>query len=346
MGPPRSLLLTGATGFVGGTILSRLLASSHADVHELSITALVRKQSQADILAEQGIQTEVLAGGLDDTEGLLELAQQYDIVLNGATGFHAPSSKAFIKGLALRKQERAAEVFYVHLSGTSNLAVGDATGRGGELRHFSDKYQGIFEYEVAREADDPYEQRTADVAVVEAGEEFGVRTYIIMPPLIWGTGAGYFKKVSQQIPRLVRNAVQHRRLEYVAPGTSSLGHVHVTDLAALFEVVLARSIEDSSLPAGRNGYFFANTGRHAWKEVAEKLAVVGHDRGILDSPVAVPLDLGSAAARFFDSDAVKTERTHASTSSTIAERGREIGWKPEKTEEDWWAGVGEALDTA
>ena len=200
------------------------------------------------------------------------------------------------------------------MSGTSNLAVGDVTGLGGERRTFSDKDEDIYAHQAGVDACQPYAQRTADLAVIETSEDLSVRTYIIMPPTVWGQGTGHFHRVSHQIPMLIRQALKAGRVEYVAPGSSRLGHVHVVDLASLFELVVARAIADPALPSGRNGYFFANTGSHSWLEVAEAIAKAGHELGVFRSMETVALSLSEAAPKFMGGDETRTEQTLASTS--------------------------------
>lgn len=134
-----------------------------------------------------------------------------------------------------------------------------------------------------------------------------------MPPTVWGRGTGFFKQSSHQIPLLVRNAVNAKRAEYVADGLSGIGHVHVADLATLFELVLARAVADPALPAGRKGYFFANTGRHTWKEVAERIGKIGYELGVLDSAEAFSIDLTEATPKFADGDEAHIERILASS---------------------------------
>ncbi|KAL6414297.1 putative nad dependent epimerase dehydratase family protein [Ilyonectria robusta] len=343
MSPPLSLLLTGASGFVGGTVFSQLLNSSNEIINSLSITTLVREESQANVLQKNGIKSVILPRGLDDTEGLTKLASQFDVVLHTATGFHPESAKALIAGLAMRGSRGDFEPVFIQLSGTTNLSVGDVTGHGGKCLTFSDNDEGIFEYELEREALRKYSQRTTDVTVVETGERLSIRTYIIMPPLVWGRGTGYFNTGSQQIPMLIRNAISAGRSEYVAPGTSALGHVHVLDLATLFEAVIARAVVDPSLPAGRKGYFFAGTGRHSWKEVADRIAGVGVKLHVLKDAEATPINLTDAAAKFWNGDEIHTERIQASSSQTRAEKGYELGWQPTKTEHEWQACIQEAF---
>lgn len=199
------------------------------------------------------------------------------------------------------------------LSGTTNLSVGTVTGAGGDSIPFSDQDGGIYEYEVKRENISPYAQRTTDVTVVSMGESLGIRTYIIMPPLVYGQGTGLFNQRSQQIPMLIRNALQSGRAEYIAPGTASIGHVHVEDLAALFVAVIVEALAKPELASGRNGYFFAGTGRHSWVEVAQYIATDGYALGALESANAAPIDLTAAAAKFWEGDEIHTERILASS---------------------------------
>lgn len=134
-----------------------------------------------------------------------------------------------------------------------------------------------------------------------------------MAPLVYGRGTGYFKKGSQQIPLMIGNTIKAGRSEYITPGTATVGHVHVTDLASLFETVLARSLSDPSLPAGKNGFFFANTGKHTWGEVAKAIAKAGHTLGKLKWDEAVGIDLPDAATKFWGGDQRHTEYILASS---------------------------------
>ncbi|SPO05467.1 related to NAD dependent epimerase/dehydratase family protein [Cephalotrichum gorgonifer] len=336
MASQTSLLLLGATGFIGGTVLTQLKTSELKEVKSLAVTALVRKQGQADLLRDKGVDAVVLPGGLDDTEGLANLASQHDVVVQAAYGYHPASAEALISGLARRQKERGGSPFYVQVSGTTSFAESDLSGGAGrEGRGFSDKDEGLYEYEVAREEELSYVQRALDVRVVRAGEELGVRTYLVVPPHVYGRGTGYFNRASQIIPFMAKNALQAGKVEYILPGTSRYGYVHVEDLATLFEVTIARALEDPGLAARRRGYFFANTGEYTWFELAEAITRAGHELGALSSAEPAPVELGSPGVKPWGVDDAMTERVFASSAITRAERGYEIGWRPSKTEEDW-----------
>jgi len=52
-----------------------------------------------------------------------------------------------------------------------------------DTKIYSDK-EDIYEYELKREKEETYGQRVADIATIQAGEEFGVKTYLVVPPTI------------------------------------------------------------------------------------------------------------------------------------------------------------------
>ncbi len=65
-----NVFITGATGFIGGTIAARLLAAGHR------VSGLVRNPAQADALAALGIAP--VAGTLDDRDLLIAQAHAHE----------------------------------------------------------------------------------------------------------------------------------------------------------------------------------------------------------------------------------------------------------------------------
>ncbi|KPM43221.1 hypothetical protein AK830_g3314 [Neonectria ditissima] len=328
MAPPR-ILLTGATGYVGGSVLSQVLNSSKFSIKPDAITAVVRRPGDANLLKEKGIRT-LLVGSLDDLEALTAAAASHDIVINTSTGFHTASAKALISGLGNRT-DPSQEVHFLHLSGTSNISRQDITKRWPELRTFSDQSDDLYEYEKQRESHDTYPQRATDIAVVELGIKAAVKTYIVQPPLIYGRGSGFFNKQSQQIPTLIRNAVKNGYAGYVGDGTSNIGNVHVADVARLFEQLVASILAGQSPPAGRQGFYFANTGTQTWIETVAHIGTVGFELGVLKDAKARSISLQQAAEQIFNGDEDLTENVFASSSSSKAEKAAQLGWKPQET---------------
>ena len=108
----------------------------------------------------------------------------------------------------------------------------------------------------------PYHQRQSDLTVVETGLDFGVKTYIIMPPTIYGIGTGHFNQQSIQIPAMIRSALKTKQAEVLGDGKASWDHVHVVDLANFYECAVQKLLAGEDLPSGRKGIYFAANGHH------------------------------------------------------------------------------------
>jgi uncharacterized protein YbjT (DUF2867 family) len=95
-------------------LLSQLSTSDPA-IKGSTISAIVRRQSQADVLKAKGINP-IFVKDLDDTDELTKAARDHDIVINTADSFHPPSAKALILGLGERKKQTGGKVYFIHVS--------------------------------------------------------------------------------------------------------------------------------------------------------------------------------------------------------------------------------------
>lgn len=95
-------------------MLSTLLASSNERVKKLQISALVRRQDQADKLSQLGV-APILFKDLDDFEAIRRAASEHDVVINTASGFHVGAAKALVEGLGDRKKKTGKEVSIIHV---------------------------------------------------------------------------------------------------------------------------------------------------------------------------------------------------------------------------------------
>jgi uncharacterized protein YbjT (DUF2867 family) len=80
----KSLLLTGASGFLGGSVLSSILASTSTAVKGLRISALVRSKTQGEWLITQGVEP-IYFKDFSDTEHLRKAASEHDGEFTGNT---------------------------------------------------------------------------------------------------------------------------------------------------------------------------------------------------------------------------------------------------------------------
>jgi len=90
------VFVIGATGFIGGTALTRLLQSPDWS-KKYTITVLLRDSSRSSLYTSLGLST--LTGSLDDSDLLTTTSSESDIVLNFADADHLPGTQAILAGL-------------------------------------------------------------------------------------------------------------------------------------------------------------------------------------------------------------------------------------------------------
>ncbi|KAI0419452.1 NAD(P)-binding protein [Xylaria grammica] len=332
---PTKVLVTGVTGYIGGSILSHLLSNAQFS-QDLEISVLTRDDDRAKAFSSDNLKVFTIRD-LDDFEAIKAASSQNDVVIHTASGYHTRSAAALIEGLGVRqKQNPNARVYYIHTSGTSNLGDRPVTKIYSESRVFSDKDQDIFAYLKMREHLEPYAQRTTDIVVVETGKRENVPTTIIMSPTIYGTGSGKYNRLSIQYPIQMKTAAQKGRAEYVGDGEGVWDFVHVLDLAELYGLVLADWVQQKrTVPVGEQGIIFSATGEATWKEVAEGISKAGVEIGRLQNVETRSVGLKEAAQEWTRGDEQLCELGWASNSRTRAEVAKELEWKPSRTKEDW-----------
>lgn len=220
-------------------------------------------------------------------------------------------------------------------SGTSSLGDRPITGTYTETRVFSDE-EDIYEYQRRREDGEKYQQRTTDLVVFEKGEAAKIKTYILMSPTIYGIGSGLFNRTSIQIDAIMRAA---RRVGYtpvVENGAAEWDHVHIEDLASLYELVLANVLAGKDIPSNKKGLYFNENGHHSWREISERVAKTGKELGYLPSDEVreLPLDVAAPTLSKTWTPAV-AELGFASRSRTEAHLARKLGWSPTKSRKDF-----------
>lgn len=181
-------------------------------------------------------------------------------------------------------------------SGTSNVGDRPITKEYIETGYpLSDKKLNIYEYEKMRDENVPYAQRTSDVVVTELGVEYGVKTYILMSPSIYGIASAPLHEFCHT-PGLIRLALTLGQAAVVGDGSAIWDNVHITDVANLYKFILSKIIEGADIPFGKNGIYFVQEGEHSWRELAQLVAEAGYKLGALETTEIRDLTLEEAGS--------------------------------------------------
>lgn len=277
------LFITGGTGYIGGSFLHLMLNRGYLDRFEIAV--LVRKRTDAQRLQALGV-TPVL-GTLDDSELLRAEAMHAVAVLNTASCDHVPSARALARGLADRAALAGERPILIHTSGAGVLSD-PSSGTG--VAPDQDGAPVWDEADWALHAAIPPRapHRLVDLEVFAAAKTGQVRTYLVVPPTVFGTGLGEFANArpSIQIPRLMHQALMHGRSPMVGEGLNQWANVHVADLAELYLVLLEAALNDTA-PEGLQGLYYPVTEHFEWRVVSERIGEVLFARGLIETPAPV-----------------------------------------------------------
>jgi nucleoside-diphosphate-sugar epimerase len=282
------VLVTGATGYIGGSIAERLVASGH------DVSGLVRSANKIPLLKERGIQP--VSGTLDDAEILAGAADAADAVIHAASADHPASVVTLVSAL-----ERTGKTL-IYTTGSGIAADSAAGEHAGSAAIDEDTY---FE---------PVPFRRPRVAMIrfvrEAAIDKGVRSIVICPSMIYGTGRG-LQPDSDQLPKLMALSKQLGAGVYFGKGLNRYSNVHIDDLVDLYVLALEKA------PGG--SFFFAENGDASFKDIAERIS-----RALGLGGKTVSLSVEDLVRQYGDAGRYGV----TSNSLVSAVNARRLGWSP------------------
>jgi nucleoside-diphosphate-sugar epimerase len=346
----KKILLTGATGFIGGSILSHLLNSPEPAIRDAQFSCLLRGADRAEKLSSAyGDRVKpILYEGNEDLDTIVAVAAQHDIVINATMGFHPPSAEALVKGLAKRQAATGHEVWIIHTSGVSNIGDKPITKPGLPIRIFDDSADDIYDHQKALENEQPYAQRTTELGVIDTGLALGVNTLSIMSPTIYGPGTGLFNQSSAQT-LFLKATLDRKKASVIGDGESVHGHVHIADLVELYKIVLLDVLNNNGqhLPSGKKSIIFSSHGEHSKIREAKLVAAAGHELGLLPDETVEHLSPEVGAREIlphvglFTQEQIEVagpqiiEAVLAFNAETVPNVAYGLGWKPLRCEDAW-----------
>ncbi|KAJ7193548.1 NAD-binding protein [Mycena pura] len=322
-------LLTGATGYIGGSVLNRFLGHPQAD--SFHFTVLVRDPKKAESFRHMGMTAVV--GSHSDAPLVEKLASEVDVVIATADCDDLDAANATLRGLKKKYETSGVAPIFINTSGTGVLAE-DSKGMYASTVVYDDSDADQIESLAPTQM-----HRNVDLAITAADAEGYIKSYIILPSTIYGlaTGrlvdAGIQNPHSMQIPDLISASLDRGRGGMVGEGKNLWPNVEIHELADLYILLYDAIISNPSVGHGREGYYFGASGEHSLYDVGKAIgeALVALGRG--DS--AQPTTFSQAELdKYFKGSAYL-----GSNSRCRATRSRSIGWKPVKTTSDMLASI-------
>ncbi|CAH0054038.1 unnamed protein product, partial [Clonostachys solani] len=268
-----NILITGATGYIGGSVLSGLLSSDKPRFEKSQIFVAVRSERHVKTLSELGVKVALidLTDEVSVSEGVLN--NEIDFIIHTASALEPGQAKNLIAALGKRHNATKKDVFFIHTSGTSawSSAFGSTYGLVKDTDPLFEKEKAIA---------DSFPVRQTDVAVIEEAEKAGVTSFIIPPPIIYGRGDGPWNQMSAMIPAAINAAISRKVVEKFPTDARTMG-THISDLTAYYLRLIEKILEGADLPSGKQGYYFPIAHRFSWWDVLDRIAKVLEARGLV-----------------------------------------------------------------
>ncbi|KAH9945053.1 NAD-P-binding protein [Epithele typhae] len=323
-----SIFLTGATGYIGGAVLARLL--THPRAASFDITALVRSEAKGALLQKKfGVKT--LVGALDNVDEITAASEASNVVIHTANCDHLPSAQAILAGMKARYTKTGEVPVLIHTSGTGML-VDDARGA-----FLSETIYDDMDLESVKSISPSAFHRNVDVPIVEADVAGYVRAYIVSPSAIYGVAkhalvdAGIANRFSLTIPIQARIAIKRGHPVVVGEGKGAWPVVHIDDTAEfyiqLFDAVLGGGRE--TVGHGAEGLYFLENGELTWGAMAHSIGQAMAASGFVSGPALAPKPLTTPEqlVELFGNEIVGW--IFGSNARCKANRARaQVGWKP------------------
>ena len=206
------VLVTGATGFIGGRLAERLTLQKHARVR-----ALVRNPNRADRLKSQGV--EVVEGDVTDPESIQQAVNECEAVFHCAALIHdataTPEGFRRVNVEGTRKMLEAAAIAsvarFIHLSSIGVYGV--------------NPLRGTRETDPHQSSGDPYcdSKIEAEQVVLDIADETQLPAVIIRPANVYGPRSSFWTVA-------LIDMIKTGHLRLIDGGSGMSNHVYIDNL--------------------------------------------------------------------------------------------------------------------
>ncbi|KKK20212.1 hypothetical protein ARAM_001734 [Aspergillus rambellii] len=322
-----NILITGASGYLGGTLLARWTSARLPPYRKLY--ALVRNDKQSEAVKQYGAEPVNL--DISDHAALHETIVHHEITIVYflIDALDSTHQVPMIKALGQVKAKTGKEVHFLHTTGAKLFSrhAGIPTDRP-----LLDTDPML--YELLKNAKSPHSifdrPARANLTVIDTADAFGVKSYVFAPCLVYGQGEGFGNKISIQDVAIVKAALKLGNVYKVDTDNPIWPVCHVVDTIELYLQILRKILSGSEIGWGKNGFFLAASGSIHWNDVYEAMATALAKRGVINSRRIAQAD-DEVLAKMGEALQVPPAivQVHLGGKCLFtAEHGRVLGWKP------------------
>ncbi|KAL7904431.1 hypothetical protein GGI35DRAFT_472376 [Trichoderma velutinum] len=312
----QKLFITGATGFIGGSVLNKIIAT----YPDLDITALLRTPTSA--FAAKYPNVKVAKGSFDDFDVIEKAAQDADITIHTGDIDHTGCAKAILSGLA-KKTETS---FLIHLTGTG--CISDEREQTWEGKFNPHVWDDIKEIQEIYDLPDSAQHHVIDKWIQDASKDL-VKTVTICPPDIYGQSSTIGNRATFMVPDYVAAAKKYGECFYLGAGENMRAITHIDDVVDLFLLILNKHLEGGQeLQYGKEGFYFAVASEVAWKPAAEAINQLGLEQGWLPQGTKAASWNKEQLSAVLPEDPGRVLYLWGSNSRAESSRAKRLGWNP------------------
>jgi nucleoside-diphosphate-sugar epimerase len=264
------IFLTGATGFVGGTILSAL-CNAHPEAH---IEALIRREEDAKHLQSIHPNLQPVLGSLSDLDLLRRTAASVDFVIY-TTKEDIPAVLALIDGLASKSSTHICTPRLISISGTRSLidlsapVTGIASDDSEKARPWSD----ITDIKTILSLPHSRIHAEADQSILAHAIASGVGTMRLAPGQLWGRGNGHVKTEGAAAAAYYAAVKKRERAFVIGDGSVAWSWSSIGDLGEAVVFLMDQALSnDQRVGVNEEGYYFLQTDDVKMKDRAEAIS--------------------------------------------------------------------------
>jgi len=236
----KKILITGITGYIGGTIARKLLDKNY------KVTGLIRNETHAKELEAAGIET--IVGSIHDEAVLQSAISGTDAVIHNADSaddaYAADSIVSILKG-----------------SGKTFIFTSGSAIFGGKENGEKNDY--VFTEDIPLQPRLEMASRVLINQHILQSAAQDIRSIVIVPTMVYGKGLG-IKKDSIQLPALISFSKEKGFGAYFGKGENIWSNVHIEDLADLYILALEN--------AKAGSLYYAENGSSNIKNLAERIS--------------------------------------------------------------------------